>query len=410
MKILLATTSVTHRGGGITSYNEELINLFKEDNEIHLLTEADESNYPGFASTICVYGHSIEDISFMKDLSVTINEKKFDLIINSSSIFITLLAPYLNSHILAVSHFVNGRYALNAGFNGDYTSAIVALSEFGKDYIIDTFSIADRDKVRVIYNFVADKEIDFSHKINHRPLRIVYPGGTSTQKSVDVIQRLLYRLSASKLEFEFIWIGNTQLPSSNISLFGLHTTPQLFSKDDRIHILGKVPREKAEELMASANIFLLPSRGEGCPMTLLEAMRGGCIPIVSDAKHGSLEIIRDSKAGLIVRQDSSKDLYTTIRQIIEKPKEFEPYYKQSMNYLNDRLSQNIWRNEMSKLFSDIEKQNKKVIPFSEPDYITRKTSYLKHQNANRRNEILLSAKCRFSFEIAYLANKLGIFK
>lgn len=51
---------------------------------------------------------------------------------------------------------------------------------------------------------------------------------------------------------------------------------------DRVQLLGRMPREKIEELMRAADIFVLGSRSEGCSSALMEAMATGMTPLVTD--------------------------------------------------------------------------------------------------------------------------------
>lgn len=370
MKILLATPKTTHTGGGIPSYNQELVKLFGADNEIDLLTQSDEPDVKGFSKIFSCYGKVNTDFGFCSELIAQINDESYDLIINSASAFIPVIAPFLYAPIITVSHFVDGKLAYNAGYNAKYLNAIIALSEYGKNFIISKFGIRDTSKVHVVYNFVHTDPSDYDcNKHRQTPVRIVYPGGTSISKSIDVIQRLLYRLLATDWDFEFIWIGGTNLPSANLSLFGYKNTQDLFQADRRLKITGLVDRATAQEIIASANIFLLPSRGEGCPMTLLEAMRAGCIPIVSDAKHGSREIIEDSKAGVIVRQGSSKTLMDTISDILSEPDKYEHLYLKSHTYMLNCLSQKVWREKMMAIISKCLHADKHFKPLTRSAFI-----------------------------------------
>jgi glycosyltransferase involved in cell wall biosynthesis len=51
---------------------------------------------------------------------------------------------------------------------------------------------------------------------------------------------------------------------------------------DRVHLLGRVPHERVEQLMRAADIFVLGSHREGGSSALTEAMATGLTPVVTD--------------------------------------------------------------------------------------------------------------------------------
>ncbi|TWT79222.1 alpha-1,4-N-acetyl-D-galactosaminyltransferase [Planctomycetes bacterium CA13] len=73
---------------------------------------------------------------------------------------------------------------------------------------------------------------------------------------------------------------------------------------------------------AGAAVFVLPSRYEGFPSALLEAMAAGLPCIAMDCQSGSREIIRDGENGLIVA-DSIPDLTAALRHLVDNPTERE---------------------------------------------------------------------------------------
>jgi glycosyltransferase involved in cell wall biosynthesis len=65
----------------------------------------------------------------------------------------------------------------------------------------------------------------------------------------------------------------------------------------------------------SAAIFALPSRIEGTPNALLEAMNCGLPVIVSDGAPGPLELIKDGETGLVVPVDDPASLAAALRRL-----------------------------------------------------------------------------------------------
>ena len=95
MKILLATSRISHVGGGIASYNEELINLYDKENEIYILSDVPDTEKFGCIDVFSTAGHSNSDPDYAERLVDKINSFGYDLIINSNSSFIPVIVKYI---------------------------------------------------------------------------------------------------------------------------------------------------------------------------------------------------------------------------------------------------------------------------------------------------------------------------
>jgi len=76
--------------------------------------------------------------------------------------------------------------------------------------------------------------------------------------------------------------------------------------EHRVQFHGHVPGPS--EYFLAAQVFVLPSRFEGMPNALLEAMSCGLAPIVSDSSPGPLECVANGLTGLVVRTEDVADL------------------------------------------------------------------------------------------------------
>ena len=362
MKILLATSAIIPAGGGIASYNQELINALKKIAVFSVLTEENLNECQGIEKVYSTYGKNCFSYEYCCEMVDQINNDNYDIIINSGSLLMTIMAPYVKVPICSISHFVDGMLALKAGFNSKYISKIIALSYYGKKHLKERFNIQDEGCVKVVYNFVHMNTMRFNeHKINKQPLMIVYPGGTSIKKSFDVVMKVLRKLIRTNLDFKFFWLGGTTLPSAKICLAS--TCDKLIKEDSRVVFTGRIPRNEAVSIIQTANVFLLPSRGEGCPMTLLEAMQEGCIPVVSDAKHGSRELLEDGNFGVIVKNEKIESLYLALRDIIEHPDKYTSNYHKTFDYVREKLSEDKWSNTMNSIIQECiaTKKNREVL-------------------------------------------------
>jgi glycosyltransferase involved in cell wall biosynthesis len=71
-------------------------------------------------------------------------------------------------------------------------------------------------------------------------------------------------------------------------------------------------------LLGGADVFVLPSRNEGQPMALLEAMAHGLCVVAGDV-GGIPEMVEHGRSGLLVPPDDPDALYTALRRVLTDP-------------------------------------------------------------------------------------------
>ena len=85
----------------------------------------------------------------------------------------------------------------------------------------------------------------------------------------------------------------------------------------RIRFLGHCHDVRSE--LAAAAVFVLPSRKEGVPNALLEAMAAGLAVIVNDASPGPLEFVTHDQNGLVVSHDDAAALARAMLRLQKDP-------------------------------------------------------------------------------------------
>ncbi|MDT0294062.1 glycosyltransferase [Mesonia ostreae] len=85
----------------------------------------------------------------------------------------------------------------------------------------------------------------------------------------------------------------------------------------RIKFLGKV--KDIDKIYAYASIFVIPSRSEGFPNALAEAMAAGCLCIAFDFIAGPRDMINSGENGIIVEDRNVKALAEAIDLLILQP-------------------------------------------------------------------------------------------
>ncbi len=85
---------------------------------------------------------------------------------------------------------------------------------------------------------------------------------------------------------------------------------------ERLRLLGY--REDVADLLAAADIFVLPSYFEGLPMSVIEAMLSG-LPVVASDISGVREQVVDGETGLLVPPRQTHPLAAALRRLVADP-------------------------------------------------------------------------------------------
>ena len=118
-----------------------------------------------------------------------------------------------------------------------------------------------------------------------QPLRVVYLGRLiEEQKRVSRLVELVHRVRQTGVPVEFTFAGSgpdeTKLRAS-------------LAGAGHVCFTGAVPNEQVAALLARHDVFVLLSDYEGLPLSLLEAMGQGVVPVVSDLPSGMREVVAD---------------------------------------------------------------------------------------------------------------------
>jgi glycosyltransferase involved in cell wall biosynthesis len=150
--------------------------------------------------------------------------------------------------------------------------------------------------------------IDFSEPILSRQhaidsaadhFTVVLSGRISPQRAPGRVAAIA---AASPARWRFRWIGDGELR---------HVV-----EGGRVEILGWQDRKSTLGAMFDADVLLHPSRWEGMPNAILEAMALG-IPVVASDVVGNRSLVRDGETGFLVGDDSG--YLPALRRLADEP-------------------------------------------------------------------------------------------
>jgi glycosyltransferase involved in cell wall biosynthesis len=118
--------------------------------------------------------------------------------------------------------------------------------------------------------------------------------------------------------------------------------------EQKITLLGLLDHKYISEWMKAADIFILPSRNEGTPNSLLEAMASG-LPVIASQVGGIPELIQENIDGLLFKSDSKDDLKEKLHKLIIDNQLQEFLGKNAKNKIKTHY--NSWEDQSEKLLA-----------------------------------------------------------
>jgi len=191
------------------------------------------------------------------------------------------------------------RFAARAGDH------IVAVSEY--DYRLALRSgITSEGGISLVRNAMPDIEPSLRARPGESPPQLVMIGRFEEQKDQSALVSAMAGLKELGWKLGFVGDGPT-LPRvmDQVSSAGL---------EDRVTFYGY--RSNPSAVLAEAQIFVLTTKWEGLPRSIIEAMRAG-LPVVASNVGGVGEMVDDGETGFLVPRGGDEVLRERLRVLIE---------------------------------------------------------------------------------------------
>lgn len=188
----------------------------------------------------------------------------------------------------------------------------LAVSDFVKSELMAR-NIKEKN-IKVIHN---GADVNLINKIDGQEKKydLIFVGRLNYQKNLPLFVETVKILKKDFLNIKVAIVGKgdeKELLESLIENYGL---------SENFEFLGLIKeKEKLFSVIKSAKVFVLPSRLEGFPLTIVEANAAGLPAVSVKTKHNNTEeYIKNNKNGIIAN-DNPKSLCSAILSLLENPK------------------------------------------------------------------------------------------
>lgn len=156
------------------------------------------------------------------------------------------------------------------------------------------------------------------------PIKLLFMGGLSYRKGFDTFVRSIVKLSELVPEYgydiEITVVGDGEL--SNL----VGDIEEVNSKFKFVHHKYS---DNPNAMLTNAHIFIFPSRTEGFPNVLLEAMSSECLVISTDCETGPQEVVNNGVNGFLVPVDDHAEIARLVMHLLHNRNEIAKLSRQA---------------------------------------------------------------------------------
>jgi len=147
----------------------------------------------------------------------------------------------------------------------------------------------------------------------HSPLRFISTSQLNADKGHDDVMRALAELKKQSLSFEYHIVGTGRIEAE------LKSLAASLDLQDRVFWHGF--QKNVRSCLRRADVFLLPSRSEGLPNTLLEAMAEGLVCVARDVGGVGEVWPHEAKEFLLPAASGPEELCHIVTNLLNSPEE-----------------------------------------------------------------------------------------
>lgn len=233
---------------------------------------------------------------------------------------------------------------------GDYTKEQF---QFLSNYKTKVVTIPNGLPENVESNSISPKNINLA-----QPIRLIYLSNLIESKGYwDVLEAVHILVNRENVNIEAIFSGkflqdvdDKMFSSSDVArneFFNFIKTNKL---EDRVQYYEGLFGENKSKAFNDAHFFSLPSYygNEGQPVSILEALAYGCVPIVTD--YRVIPTMVNKENGFFVNPKSPEEIVQAIKFMICNPQEYNRKSESGIKFYLDNFTADKYVNKLIELF------------------------------------------------------------
>ena len=191
------------------------------------------------------------------------------------------------------------------------------------EFVAETYEYSgiSRDKIHICPYGVDTSMFTPKDSYNYdksKPIKCIYVGGVKELKGISYLLEAFHTIPKDKAQL--VIVGKADTDSEDIK-------PYL----DDAEFTGSVLHGDIPQLLRSADVFILPSLGEGLSLSVLEAAASG-LPLIVSANSGVSEKMTDGNEGFVIPIQSADAIKEKVMYLADNRSELEKMGKASVAF------------------------------------------------------------------------------
>lgn len=338
--------------GGVYSVVKNIITYSQLQFDYQIIILVNKSITPDFISLdyldkekqhVFRYTHSDNFYTTCKRLARLVPDQKSVLVANDwvELGMVSLLG--MNNPVVQIVHGNYDYYFELAQKHSDSVNYFVAVSE----------SIAESVKVGLGKKCLRVTHVPFPvnmgviHQHAYKDLRILFIAADlkCPNKNFQYIKEINVKLEENGIKAKWNVVGGGYAPEEIKQWWG--------NSHNELIYHGFLQGNDLASVFNTSNVYLLPSEKEGLPVSLVEAMSNGLVPIINLWDKGVYTLVKSGVNGYVVEKNEVNQYLKYLTYLNSQIQDIGDMGKKAFEAVADKFNPNLQAHQYEKIFSEV---------------------------------------------------------
>jgi len=220
------------------------------------------------------------------------------------------------------------KYLLKITYNG--VDEVIVISNSMKKYIQEDIKVAN-ENITTIYNGIdtnkfnlkKDDNVEFEKEFSEAKIKLLNVARLDDNKNQQYLIKLMPEILKQKPETRLFIIGKGEKERELKELI------KKLALEEKVFLLGW--KTNVQDYMKEADLFLMSSKYEGFPMTIIESISVGLSVVSSLSNEAIFEILDDKSVGQVIELDKKEEYLKAILYYLDTQIDKKTLHKKIKN-------------------------------------------------------------------------------